>query len=91
VLSLMLLAIPGCFYGRERIRVFCVGFAIVGWGYFLLAYTPWLEASIGHQLLARPIAESVCYLATDSLGDLPAFLQVIQTLFMFFLAYLGGR
>jgi hypothetical protein len=90
LLSLMLLSIPCSIYARERVRAFHVGFAIVGWGYFLLAFAPWIGASIGRQLLANPIAESICLATTGSLGDLPQFLRVIHTLFMFTLAYLGG-
>jgi len=90
VLVLMLLSIPCCIYARERTRTFCVGFSIVGWGYFLFVYAPWFKTSVGHQLLARPIAESGCYLTTGSLGDFPVLPQAIHALFMFLLAYLGG-
>jgi len=90
LLSLMLLSIPCGVFARERVRAFCVGFAIVGWGYFLLAYVPWIEASIRRQLLATHIAESICFATTGSLGDYPQFLKVTHTLFMFVLAYLGG-
>jgi len=90
LLSLMLLSIPCTIYARERVRAFYVGFAIVGWGYFLLAFAPGLEASVGRRLLAGTIAESICYAATGSLGDFPQFLKVTHTLFMFILAYLGG-
>lgn len=90
LLALMLLAIPCSIFARERLRAFYAGFAIVGWGYFLLAFVPWIELSIGRQLLANPIAEHICFAATGSLGDYPQFLKVTHTLFMFVLAYLGG-
>ena len=90
LLSLMLLSIPCSIFARERVRAFYVGFAIVGWGYFLLAYAPRIETNIGRQLLANPVAESICFAATGSLGDFPQFLKVTHTLFMFVVAYLGG-
>lgn len=87
---MMLLAIPSGIYARGRVRAYYVGFATVGWGYFLLVYTPWFETSIGRELLAYPVAESVCFAVTGSLGDFPYFLKVITTLSMFLLAHLGG-
>jgi hypothetical protein len=90
VLLLMLLAIPCSIYAHSRGRAFWVGFTIVGWGYFLLAYAPWMESRIGHQLLADPTAEALCFAVTGSLGDFPHFLQVTHALCMFLLAYLGG-
>jgi len=90
LLSLLLLSIPCSIFARERTRAFYVGFAIVGWGYFLLAFVPWIEMTVGRQLLANPIAESICFAATGSLGDYPQFLKVTHTLFMFVLAYVGG-
>jgi len=89
-LLLMLLSIPGSIYARGRARAFCAGFAILGWGYFLLAFTPWFEATIGRQLLARHVAEFTCVAVTDSLGDLPGFIKTTHALFMFTFAYLGG-
>ncbi len=85
---LLLLSIPASIYAPER--AFFVGFASVGWGYLLLAFSPLFEATVGRQLLARPIAESVCFSLTGSLGDLPQFLKVTHTLFMFALAIVGG-
>lgn len=90
LLALMLLSIPCSIFARERTRAFCVGFAIVGWGYFLLAFVPWIELTVGRQLLANPLAEHICFATTGSLGDYPQFLKVTHTLLMFVLAYLGG-
>jgi hypothetical protein len=85
---LLLLSIPASIYAPER--AFFVGFASVGWGYLLLVFSPLFETTVGRQLLARPIAESICFSLTGSLGDLPQFLRATQTLFMFGLALLGG-
>jgi len=90
LVAMMLLAIPCSIFARERMRAFAVGFAITGWGYFILAFAPGLETSVGRQLLATPIAESICFATTGSLGDFPQFLKVTHTLFTFLLAYLGG-
>ena len=90
LLLMMLLSIPGSIYAHGRVRAFLVGFATVGWGYFLLVYSPWFEVSVGRELLASPVAESVCFAVTDSLGDYPYFLKVTHALSMFLLAYFGG-
>lgn len=90
LLALMLLAIPCGIFARDRARAFYVGFALVGWSYFLLAFIPCIELTVGRQLLANPIAESICFTVTDSLGDYPQFLKVTHALFMFVLAHLGG-
>jgi hypothetical protein len=90
LLALMLFSIPCSIFAGERVRAFYVGFAIVSWGYFLLAFVPWFEMSVGRKLLANPIAEYICFAATGSLGDFPQFLKVTHTLFMFVLAYVGG-
>lgn len=90
LLLIMLLSIPASIYARKRTQAFCVGFTIVGWGYFFLTYTPGFDNSIGQQMMARPIAEAACLAVTNSLGDLPRFLNVIHALLMFVFAYLGG-
>ena len=89
-LFLLLVAIPASFLASGRERAFYVGFAVVGWGYFLLAYAPALDVSVGRQLLATPIAESVCFAVTGSLGDIQPFLKITHTLFTFALACAGG-
>lgn len=90
VLVLQVLSIPASIYARGRTRAFYVGFSITGWGYFLIAYTPWFEATLGSQLLAYPIAESICYAATNSLGDSQYYLRVCHALILFLLACVGG-
>jgi len=89
-LLMMLLAVPAGIYTRKRARAYYVGFATVGWGYFFLAYAPWFEANVGPQLLAWPVAESVCIAVTGSFGDFEQFLKVTHVLFMLGLALLGG-
>ena len=89
-LFLLLVAIPASVFAHGRERAFYVGFAFVGWSYFLLAYAPGLDASVGRQLLAKPIAESICFAATGSLGDIQQFLKITHTLFTIALAYAGG-
>lgn len=89
-LALLLLSVSAGIYARGQTRAFYVGFAIAGWGYFFVAYPPWFEATIAPQLLAYPIAESVCIAVTGSLGDSQYYLRVCHALSMFILAYFGG-
>jgi len=89
-LFLLLLSIPASIFTDGQKRAFCVGFAFVGWGYFLLVYAPGVDVSVGRQLLAKPIAESVCFAVTGSLGDVQQFLKITNTLFTFALACAGG-
>ena len=91
ILTLMLLALPVAIYALDRQRAFYVGFACTGWGYFVLAWAPWCDATIGRQLLAQPIAESICFATTDSLADMPQILSVTQALFMLAVAWCGGQ
>jgi len=91
ILALMLLALPVAIYARDRQRAFYLGFACTGWGYFVLAWAPWCDATIGRQLLAQPIAESICFAATDSLADMPQILSLTQALFMLAFAWCGGQ
>ena len=90
VLALLLLSLPACVYSRAEQRAFYVGFALVGWVYFLMAYSPWLETIVGRQLLAFPIAESICFSVTGSLGECMHYYKVCHALSMFVMAYTGG-
>ena len=42
----------GIALGRGRRRVFWSGFALLGWSYLILVYTPWLNEKVGRFLLA---------------------------------------
>lgn len=90
MLFLLLAAIPACFFANGRDRAFYFGFAIVGWGYFLVVHTLVFDASVGRQLLTNHFAEFVCIAVTGSLGDIQQFLNVSHTLFTFGFAYAGA-
>lgn len=87
---LLLLAIPAAVCSRNQARARYLGFAVVGWGYFLLAYTTWFDSRLATQLLAWPVAQLLCMQVTGSLGDFPHFLNVTHALFMMLFASLGA-
>ena len=89
VVFLLLLSVPLAQHHRA-LRAYFTGFAFVGWGYMLIAFSPWFESNVGRQLIAHPIAEAVCFATTDSLGDAMHFLKVSHALLMFLAAHIGG-
>lgn len=73
-----LVAVLGLVYRCGPARAFWLGFAVLGWGYLLLAFAPGLDRHIGHRLVTTkllallqpklqrtPIQGNASYLALD--------------------------
>jgi hypothetical protein len=52
-IGLLLVAVVGAFTSRGGMRAFFVGFAIVGWGHMILAFTPYFAEGTSHMLVSR--------------------------------------
>jgi hypothetical protein len=55
----MICSLLGIALGRGTRRVYWTGFALLGWGYLLLIYLPWLHRNIGQYLLAPNLFEQI--------------------------------
>ena len=56
-LLLLFAAIPGAIYRRDRDRAGWVGFALFGWGYWILSFGPGFRTEIRPQLATTPLLD----------------------------------
>ncbi|MHC4178427.1 MAG: hypothetical protein ACYSWU_13020 [Planctomycetota bacterium] len=50
-----LVAVLGVVYRRGSARAFWLGFAVLGWGYLLLAFAPGLDRHVGYRLITTKL------------------------------------
>ena len=87
---MLLLALPAAIYAPLSSRPYYVGFAAAGWGYLLLAFSPWFASHVGRQMIAGPLAEWLCFEATGSLADWEQFLKVTHAACLVVFSLAGG-
>ena len=71
------IAVLGVRFHRERVRAFCVGFAIAGWAYFLYFTSPTLARGAGEPY--RRITQSVLTLPVGAAGGFAASMSYFHS------------
>jgi hypothetical protein len=53
---ILFVAVVGALYSRSTARAFWVGFALLGWGHWVLGYGPWFQTHVSPKLLTQGLA-----------------------------------